>query len=221
MIFDIKSTSDASVVFTHGWPRARTHHKHQGFLLGNITCMSRASNTRIRSLAKGDVASFVSTEEISAAGLTLSNLLYCRKASIQCEWQKYVLPTHLVNQTIQYMINFQTMAPLQTEEMSQFGMETFIPYWKQIFTPDSDTSTGEESTCTSPESDGENFLRVSEPAMKSMFRCAEDVQRVTAASTLRRSFLHAPLRKSITGHTQLHPPPPPNDDPNPDPGNSG
>ena len=118
------------------------------------------------------------------------------------------------------MVNFKTMTPLQKDEMAQIGIETFIPYWKGIFTnPDSDSSAEEESVSTSPESEGESLLRVPERAMKSMFYCAENIQCSRAASTLRRSFVHAPSSNSRSGSRTG--PIQPNDDQDPDTDNSG
>ena len=71
--------SDASVEFTHGFPRRLLRHtSHGGFLPGNIIACAKASNLCIRRLGIFDIASTVPKHAIEGVGLSLAKLLTCR-----------------------------------------------------------------------------------------------------------------------------------------------
>lgn len=144
MVLGAPQWSDVSPVFTHGWPRRLVSKGHGGFKAGNITCTARVSNIRIRSVAVGDVACFLSTEAIYGAGLTLSNLVYLRRSAIKCAEKSYRMPVHLLNSTLAYGLNFATMTALTTATIHSIGEELFIPYWRRFFSAQPDISADEE-----------------------------------------------------------------------------
>lgn len=77
-IWSAPKWSDASVQFTHGFPRRLIAEQHGGFLPGNVIACSRASNLCLRRMAVGDVACNISRQAIEGVGLSLSKLLSCR-----------------------------------------------------------------------------------------------------------------------------------------------
>lgn len=119
MIYGAPAFSDASPQFTHGWPRSLIKGRHGGFRAENITCCAGITNLRIRSMSRGDVAAFVSSEEVSGGGLALSELLYCRKAALLCDRERHTLPARLVDASVRYGVNFATMQPLEQDQLQR------------------------------------------------------------------------------------------------------
>lgn len=76
---------DLSVQFTHGWPISLIHCSHVGFLNGNISCTAKATNIRIHSMTRDNIMAFVSTAEFAGVGVSMAELLYYRKAGLQCD----------------------------------------------------------------------------------------------------------------------------------------
>ena len=119
MVLNAPTYSDVSVQFTHGWPRTLIQKSHGGFLKGNITCTARVTNVRIRSMARGDVAAFVSTSMMTGVGLSLAELLYCRRSAILCDRNSYRLPARLVDTSARFGLNFATLRPLDQGELER------------------------------------------------------------------------------------------------------
>lgn len=133
MVYSAPASSDASSQYTHGWPRRLTERAHGGFLAGNITCMSKITNVRIRSMARGDVAAFVGTDEMRGSGLSLSELLYCRKVAIECNRESYRFPARLIDSSVRYGLNFATMARLEPDDMQRLDFYQAVPILSQHF----------------------------------------------------------------------------------------
>ena len=49
---------------------------------------------------------FVSTTEIAGVGVSIVELLYYRKAALQCDQRSYKLPAKLLDVTVHYSVNF-------------------------------------------------------------------------------------------------------------------
>ena len=119
MVLNAPSFSDVSVQFTHGWPRSLVAKSHGGFLKGNITCAARVTNVRIRSMARADVCAFVSTAMMTGVGLSLAELLYCRRAAILCDRNSHRLPARLVDASARFGINLATLSPLDQGQLER------------------------------------------------------------------------------------------------------
>jgi hypothetical protein len=78
MIWAAPGWSDASVQFTHGFPRRLIQAEHGGFLPGNVIVTAKASNLAIRRMAVFDVASLISSLSIGGVGLNVGRLLNLR-----------------------------------------------------------------------------------------------------------------------------------------------
>ena len=119
MILGAPQYSDLSVQFTHGWPKSLIHCSHGGFLNGNITCTAKATNIRIHSMARGDIMAFVSTAEFAGVGVSIAELLYYRKAALQCDQRSYKLPAKLLDVTVRYGVNFATLEALTKSQIKR------------------------------------------------------------------------------------------------------
>jgi len=89
MMWQAPSRSAASAQYTHGFPRRLVAESHGGFLRGNITVTSKASNLSMRRLAICDVAAIVSRQCISGAGLSRARFLNLRYAALRCHSGQY------------------------------------------------------------------------------------------------------------------------------------
>ena len=93
----LPSWSAASVQYTHGFPRRLVAESHRGFLPGNITVTSKASNQSLRRLAICDMAAIVSRQCIGGAGLSRARLLNLRYAALRYHSGQYC-PPYLLGQ---------------------------------------------------------------------------------------------------------------------------
>ena len=83
MVLDAPFWSDAATQFCHGFPRALIKAHHGGYIKGNITCTSKASNEFIRAFAYKDIFSLCPRERLEKTGLTETEALYCRSIAIE------------------------------------------------------------------------------------------------------------------------------------------
>ena len=83
MTWQAPSWSPASVQYTHHFPRWLVGEGQEGFLPGNVTVTSKASNLSLRRLALCDVAAIVSRQSISSASLRRARLLNLRYAALR------------------------------------------------------------------------------------------------------------------------------------------
>ena len=116
MISQAPSWSCASVKYTHGFPGRLVAESHGGFLPGNITITSKASNLSLRRLTICDVAAVVSRQCISGAGLSMARLLNLRYAAIRYNSGQYC-PQSLLAGIVEYGVNFVTFQPLDAEAL--------------------------------------------------------------------------------------------------------
>ena len=114
MIWDAPHWSAASVHFTHGFPRKMISESHGGFLPGNITVTSMATNLTLRRLAVCDVASLVSRISTEGSGLSFARLLNVRYAAVKYKNTTYS-PQYLIAAMVEFGVSFATFNALDAE----------------------------------------------------------------------------------------------------------
>ena len=150
MIWQAPSWSAASVQHTHGFPRRLVAESHGGFLPGNITITSKASNLSLRRLAICDVAAIVSRQCISGAGLSMARLLNLRYAALRYHSGQYC-PQYLLAGMVEYGVNFATFQPLDAEALDLLH-DSLRRMWRTE-EEERDVSEGELSASSSESSD--------------------------------------------------------------------
>ena len=129
MIWGAPAWSPVSPQLTHGFPRRLVDAKHGGFVPGNITVSSRASNLALRRVAVCDVASLVSKRWLDSVGLSFSRLLNLRHAAIRYTRGSY-LPHYLTRGMLETGVSFATFEPLNAETLQ--GLSEALPTpWRQ------------------------------------------------------------------------------------------
>ena len=116
MIWDAPHWSAASVQFTHGFPRKMISESHGGFLPGNITVTSMATNLTLRRLAVCDVASLVSRISTEGSGLSFARLLNLRYAAVKYKNTTYS-PQYLIAAMVEFGVSFATFKALDAETL--------------------------------------------------------------------------------------------------------
>ena len=130
MILDAPQWSDVSPQFMHGFPRRLISASHRGILPGNLTVAARISNQAIRSLAIGDVASFLSRKMITGLGLTPSELVLARTSAVKYAGRKQK-PSRLLDMMLRFGVDFLTLAPLTVEQVRDFR-GTISNHWEHV-----------------------------------------------------------------------------------------
>ena len=116
MIWQAPSWSPASVQYTHHCPRWLVGEGQEGFLPGNVTVTSKASNLSLRWLSLCDVAAIVSRQSISSAGLRSARLLDLRYAALRYN-SGQCCPQYLLSGVVEYGVNFGTFQPLDAQAL--------------------------------------------------------------------------------------------------------
>lgn len=138
MIWDAPHWSAASVHFTHGFPRKMISESHGGFLPGNITVTSMATNLTLRRLAVCDVASLVSRISTEGSGLSFARLLNVRYAAVKYKNTTYS-PQYLIAAMVEFGVSFATFNALDAETLDALSA-SLTSGWK--------TAEGDEGTAS-------------------------------------------------------------------------
>ena len=138
MIWDAPHWSAASVHFTHGFPRKMISESHGGFLPGNITMTSMATNLTLRRLAVCDVASLVSRISTEGSGLSFARLLNVRHAAVKYKNTTYS-PQYLIAAMVEFGVSFATFNALDAETLDALSA-SLTSGWK--------TAEGDEGTAS-------------------------------------------------------------------------
>jgi hypothetical protein len=78
----------------------------------------------------GDVVAFASSDAISGAGLTLADLLHCRKAAISSAGNPERMSARLLEFSLRFGVNFATLGPLdELGRLDTINERLFLPYW--------------------------------------------------------------------------------------------
>ena len=147
MVWDAPHWSAASVQLTHGFPRKMISESHGGFLPGNITVTSMATNLTLRRLAVFDVASLVSRMSTSGSGLSFARLLNLRYAAVKYKSTTYS-PQYLIAAMVEFGINFATFKALDAETLDALS-GSLTSGWKTV-EGDEGTASGEIDESSEP-----------------------------------------------------------------------
>ena len=98
------------------FPRKMISESHGGFLPGNITVTSMATNLTLRRLAICDIASLVSRISTEGSGLSFARLLNLRYAAVKCKNTTYS-PQWLIAAVVKFGISFATCKALDAETL--------------------------------------------------------------------------------------------------------
>ena len=202
MIWQAPSWSAASAQYTHGFPRRLVAESHGGFLPGNITVTSKASNLSLRRLAICDVAAIVSKQCISGAGLSRARLLNLRYAALRYQSGQYC-PQYLLAGMVEYGVNFATFEPLDAEALDL--LRASLKRMWRTEEEEREASEGELSASSSESSD-EAMIPCTFPqsVLQQMRPGGGEVQGSSAANENPANSLRSLLASFASGHEDDH-----------------
>lgn len=147
MIWQSPPWSQATLQFTHGFPRRLVAESHCGFLPGNVTVTAKATNLTLKRLAVCDVACLVSRGTTAGSGLGRARLLNLRYAAVSYHRGSY-FPQYLACAMVEYGVNFATFEPLSSAALDALS-NSITKGWQEQ-PGEEDDSSGSESSETEP-----------------------------------------------------------------------